>query len=149
GLTSTTLGGNTPVVGTGLWSQLSGPGSATFSSPSSGNSTATASAYGSYVFRWTITSGTCTSSADIQVVFWQTPTTANAGPNQNLCESTTATLAGNTPTVGTGVWTLVSGTGTITTPSSPTSGVTGLGYGPTVFQWTISNGACTVSSSTV
>src|ERR1035437_9039050 len=54
------------------------------------------------------------------------PTTSNAGTNQNVC-TTTATLAGNTAVVGTGLWTLVSGSGTITTPTSPTSGVTGLG----------------------
>ncbi|MBZ4037912.1 hypothetical protein K6T82_24425, partial [Flavobacterium sp. 17A] len=55
----------------------------------------------------------------------------------------------NAPTVGTGTWTLVSGTGTITTPSSNTSGVTALGYGANVFRWTISNGSCTSSSSEV
>ena len=56
-----------------------------------------------------------------------TPTTANAGTDINpACGVTTATLAGNTPTVGTGAWSVVSGTATITTPTSPTSGVTGL-----------------------
>ncbi|MBZ4037914.1 hypothetical protein K6T82_24435, partial [Flavobacterium sp. 17A] len=66
----------------------------------------------------------------------QTPTVSNAGSNQTQCETATATLAGNAPTVGTGTWTLVSGTGTITTPSSNTSGVTALGYGANVFRWT-------------
>ena len=76
------------------------------------------------------------------------PTTSVAGANQSVC-GTSATLAGNTPTVGTGLWTLVSGAGTITTPTSPTSGVTGLGVGSNVFQWTISNAPCPASSSTV
>src|ERR1035437_9966686 len=62
-------------------------------------------------------------------------------PDQSGCSNSTI-LAGNAPVVGTGVWTLVSGTGTITTPSSPTSGVTGLGIGTAVFQWTISNPPC-------
>ncbi|MEZ4931473.1 MAG: hypothetical protein R2788_04985 [Saprospiraceae bacterium] len=35
------------------------------------------------------------------------PTAANAVPDQNVC-ATTATLAGNTPTVGTGSWSLIS-----------------------------------------
>jgi hypothetical protein len=69
------------------------------------------------------------------------PTTANAGINQTVC-STSATLAGNTPVTGTGTWTLVSGAGTITTPSSPTSGVTGLGAGANVFQWSITSAGC-------
>jgi hypothetical protein len=89
------------------------------------------------------------STADVTVNFYQTPTTASAGSAQTQCETSTATLAGNTPTVGTGTWTLVSGSGSITTPSSPTSGVTGLGYGVNTFQWTISNGTCTPSSATV
>jgi hypothetical protein len=62
---------------------------------------------------------------------------------------TTATLAGNTPTVGTGSWSRISGAGTVTTPSSPTSGVTGLGIGSNVFRWTISNGTCASSTDDV
>ncbi|MEZ4931472.1 MAG: choice-of-anchor D domain-containing protein [Saprospiraceae bacterium] len=75
----------------------------------------------------------------IQGVGQDDPTPANAGPDQNVC-ATTATLAGNTPTVGTGSWSLVSGSGTVTTPGSPTSGVTGLGVGANVFRWTIDAG---------
>ncbi|OXA94082.1 hypothetical protein B0A75_19995, partial [Flavobacterium oncorhynchi] len=95
----------------------------------------------------------CGPSADssnmITVEVVGNPTTADAGTNQTQCETATATLAGNTATVGTGVWSLVSGAGTITTPSSPASGVIGLGYGANVFRWTISNGDCTASSSEV
>jgi hypothetical protein len=40
------------------------------------------------------------------------PTTANAGPNQTVC-GTTATLAANTPTAGTGSWSVISGTATV------------------------------------
>ena len=76
-----------------------------------------------------------------------TPTTANAGTDINpACGVTTATLAGNTPTVGTGAWSVVSGTATITTPTSPTSGVTGLAVpGTATLCWTISNPPCTPS----
>jgi hypothetical protein len=38
-------------------------------------------------------------------------------------------LSGNAPTIGTGSWSAVSGTATITTPTSNTSGVTGVGGG--------------------
>jgi hypothetical protein len=80
----------------------------------------------------------------------QPVTTSVAGPNQTVCGSTTATLAGNSSAApnGTGVWTLVSGAGTITTPTSPTSTVTGLGSGANVFRWTISN-TCGTSFSDV
>src|SRR5439155_866951 len=73
----------------------------------------------------------------------------SAGLDQQLCETSAATLAGNSPTSGTGAWSLVSGSGTITTPGSASSGVTGLGYGANVFRWTISNGSCTPSSDQV
>jgi hypothetical protein len=79
------------------------------------------------------------------------PTTANAGTPQTLeaC-ATTTTLAGNTPTVGTGEWSVVSGTATITTTSSPTSGITGLTVGATAtLRWTITNGGCTPSTADV
>jgi hypothetical protein len=69
-------------------------------------------------------------------------TTSVAGPTQTLCDVTTATLAGNTPAVGTGAWSTVGGSGTVTTPTSPTSGVTGLGAGNDIFRWTITNGTC-------
>jgi len=80
-----------------------------------------------------------------------TPTTANAITDINpACGVTTATLAGNTPTVGTGAWSVVSGTATITTPSSPTSGVTGLAVpGTATLRWTISNPPCTPSTDDV
>jgi hypothetical protein len=71
-------------------------------------------------------------------------TTANAGLDQPVCTST-ATLAGNTATIGTGTWTLVSGAGAITTPGSPTSGITGLGTGANTFRWTIASGSCSNS----
>jgi gliding motility-associated-like protein len=144
---SATLAGNTPVVGTGLWTLVSGTG--TITDPSSPTSTVTGLGTGANVFQWTISNGACTpSSSQVTITSVANPTSANAGPDQSLCASS-ATLAGNTPTVGTGVWTLVSGSGTITTPSSPNSTVTGLGAGSNVFQWTISNGPCPSSSDQV
>ena len=145
--TTTTLAGNTPTVGTGLWTVVSGTG--TITTPTSPTSGLTGLGVGPNVFQWTISNGTCTpSSSTVTITGVAAPTVSNAGPNQSIC-STSTTLAGNTPTTGSGTWTLVSGAGTITTPSSATSGVTGLGVGSTVFQWTISNVPCPSSSSTV
>ncbi|KAB1155726.1 GEVED domain-containing protein [Flavobacterium luteum] len=71
-------------------------------------------------------------------------TIAAAGSDQTLIGcSTTSTLAGNTPTYGTGTWTLVSGTATINSPNSPTSTITGLTIGSSaILRWTIDNGRC-------
>lgn len=143
------LAGNTPTVGTGTWTLISGSG--TLSSPTSPNSGVTGLGLGANVFRWTISNPPCASSTnDVTINVNNVPTVSNAGPDQNVCiTSPTATLAGNTPTVGTGTWTLISGTGTISAPTSPTSGVTGLGLGNNVFRWTISNPPCASSTNDV
>lgn len=87
-------------------------------------------------------------NGQIIITFTCPSETAAAGPDQTVCTST-ATLAGNTPTYGTGTWTM-SGTGlaTITSPNSPTSGITGLS-GTVTFRWTFSNGVCGSSSDDV
>jgi hypothetical protein len=89
-LVSGALGGNTPVVGTGAWSQVSGPGTTTFSASTSGSSTATATAYGTYVYRWTISNGTCTpSTADVTVNYYATPTATISGTT-TVCQNATS-----------------------------------------------------------
>lgn len=86
----------------------------------------------------------------ISTIAASTLTTSNAGADQNACGSTTATLAGNAVAAGeTGLWTLTSGGGSITTNNSPTSGVTALTATPGVFRWTITNAVGCTSSDEV
>ncbi len=84
----------------------------------------------------------------VTVTVNQPPTVSNAGPDQTFCSS--ATLAGNTPVVGTGQWTVVSGAGGSfvlnTNPTTTFNGTAGVTY---VLQWTISNGVCPASSDQV
>ncbi len=149
--TSAALAGNLPITpATGLWTVVSGTG--TFANAAVRNTTVSGLSIGVNTFQWTITNGPCTpptTSDQVSiVVFNPASPNAAAGPNQQVC-GTTATLAGNTPLApATGQWTLVSGAGTITTPSSPNSGVTGLGIGANVFQWTLSNGPCANGTTT-
>jgi len=145
--TSTTLAANVAIVGTGLWTLISGTG--TITTPASESSTVTGLGVGANVFQWTISNAPCPASTS-QVTITNTggPTTAVAGANQTVC-GTVTTMAGNAPVIGTGLWTLISGTGTITTPTSPTSGITGLGAGANVFQWEIDNLPCAASTSQV
>ena len=91
GSTSAGLGGNTPAVGTGIWSQVSGPVGVNMTT-SAPNTTVTASP-GNYVFRWTISNSVCpASSADVTVNFLQPSTislTSGAGSNvQTRCIGT-------------------------------------------------------------
>ena len=82
---------------------------------------------------------------------YASPTVSNAGTNQAPCNATSLNLPGNAPSVGTGLWTVVSGTsGWFNTPDATNhnalfGGPPGHSY---VLKWTITNGTCT-SSSTV
>jgi hypothetical protein len=146
GLTSITLAGNTPALGTGVWSVVSGSGG-TFANASSPSSSFSGTAGTSYTLRWSISSSPCvTSTDDVLITLNQNPTTANAGPDQNVSASggvISATLAGNTPAVGTGLWSITSGTGgTINSPSNPASTFTGSSGSGYTLRWTTTSGAC-------
>jgi hypothetical protein len=141
------LSGNNAGTGTGTWTVVSGSG--TFTNANSPTTQVTALGTGVNVFRWTITNGACPPSSDEVIVDrYSSVTLAFAGTDQTLCTST-ATLTGTTPQSGTGLWTLVSGTGTITNPTSSVTTVTGLGNGDNVFRWTISNIPCPSSADDV
>jgi len=80
------------------------------------------------------------------VTTYTPPTTAAAGPDQSLCGATQATLAANTPTVGTGLWSIVSGLGgTVQQPTNPSSLFDGINGNNYTLRWTITNGGCTSS----
>ena len=143
---SVTLNGNAaPAPASGVWTSVSGGG--TIVTPTNRNTSITGLAVGVHVFRWTISNGPCTptsTSDDVSVtVYNATSPNANAGADQEVCTPSNATLSGSTPIFpATGLWTLVSGTGTITSSTSASTTVTGLGIGANVFQWTVSNGPC-------
>jgi gliding motility-associated-like protein len=99
---------------------------------------------GTNVYHWTITDGICSASANDTVHY--TPVNANAGFAQNVCGNTT-TLAGTLPAGATGIWTVVSGAGIFVNNTSPTTQVNGLGTGPNVFQWFVTNGICSDSDT--
>ena len=82
------------------------------------------------------------------------PTTADAGSAQNICSSSTATLAANTPTVGIGAWSVVSGPSTNSSQISSLSDPAAIftpdgGAGIYTLRWTITNDDCTPSTSDV
>lgn len=84
----------------------------------------------------------------------QPPPAAVAGPNQLTLCSNTATLGATNPgSPFTGAWTFLykgASAAAITTPSSPTSTVTGIAVGDSLrMRWTVSSGACTPTTSDV
>ena len=91
----------------------------------------------------------CKGSVTLSTNVVPAPTTASAGPDITASANTVA-MAGNTPTAGTGLWTIASGTGgSFANATSPVSNFTGTPN--TVYQlvWTISNPPCSPSSDTV
>ena len=142
---STNLSGNLALIGNGVWTLFSGTGIIT--SPTLANSGITGLGLDKNIFVWTI-SNTCGTNSDTVLVIRETiPTIASAGPDQTFC-LTNSVLAGNTALIGTGSWSIPTGTATITSPSNPLSTITNLGIGINKFVWTISN-TCASTNDTV
>lgn len=75
------------------------------------------------------------------------PTSPDAGPFQTICFPGPATLSANTPIVGTGAWSIVSGPdlslSQFSSTSAPNATFTPTATGSYVLRWTISNAPCT------
>jgi hypothetical protein len=138
-----------PVGSSGTWTQTIGT-SATVTTTSTNSAIVTnMSPSGSpYKFAYTVpTRWGCPQTTDtMTVVISDTTNVPNAGPDQSFCNATGFTLAGNNVSPNTAVWQQIFGTSTtITTPTSNTSTVTGLGYGIFLYRWTVTNGSCSRS----
>lgn len=109
---------------------------------------------GNYVYQAIVQNGVCgpLTSTQTTINVFLTPTTATAGIDQNLCQplgTPTAGLGGNAPVTGTGAWSQISGTGTITfNPDNLTPNATASADAPGIFvvRWTISTGGGLCSS---
>lgn len=144
------MAGNNPLVGTGLWSKISGP-AATIVSPTLYNTVVNGLTNGTYLFLWRNQNGTCNPTLDTVVITISAPvSTAAAGADQNVC-GTMATMAANVPEVGVGSgpqYLPVPGGAVITNPLNPYTTITNLTEGVYYFCLTITNGACS-SADTV
>ncbi|MEA2106388.1 MAG: hypothetical protein U9P82_06665 [Bacteroidota bacterium] len=77
------------------------------------------------------------------ITTYTVPTTADAGNDQSICGGTSAVMDGNTPGVGTGQWSVVSGTGgSFVDPTNPTTTFNGTNGTTYTLRWTITNGDC-------
>jgi gliding motility-associated-like protein len=151
-VTSVVLDGSSPVTGTGVWSQVSGPNSPSINSNSDPAAILSGMIQGIYVYRWTISNGVCSSSQDdVQITIYASPTVATTGVDQSLCSVNTTTINANTPANGSGIWSFISGPNTpsIAAPTSSLTSLNGLTPGEYIFRWTISNGICTSSTDDI
>ena len=134
-----------PEGASGLWTVLAGGG--TFADASSPNSGVSEMPIGTNSFIWTVTLSGTSISDTVNIVVSEPPTVALAGDDQSIC-SNKANLSANTPLVGQGVWTTLSGNGTFVDSSDPATTFVAAEYGTDTLIWTISTGVCR-SSDTV
>lgn len=150
---SITLTGNTPAIGTGSWTRVSGP-----NTPSAGTANGMGVdtilnniIAGIYVYRYNVTSqAPCLVSSDEVIIVKELP--ASAGADLRLCNANNFNLTGNVPALNPGSWSVVSGpnTPTIDNPNDPSSGVSNLITGEYLFRWNIAGtGGCDDNSDTL
>ncbi len=118
GTTEADLVGNPITSGTSIWSQISGPTTATIADPFASTTTASALVPGTYQFQYYTSGGsTCPESTSLVSIFVNSPTVtvSASGVDQNICVNAPTYMAANTPAAGeTGTWTQISGPDVIT-----------------------------------
>ena len=138
----------------GTWTRISGVGGYTISDEHDPNAVFTFAFSGYYIFRWTINAEVCgVAFDDINLNIGIPPVAANAGPDQNVCNSTSVTMAGNTfdSFFESGQWSVLTGAPNqpnIVNPSSPNTVINGLVAGTYTFRWTITAKSVFVCSGT-
>ncbi|MBK7425688.1 MAG: hypothetical protein IPI60_00930 [Saprospiraceae bacterium] len=149
--TSTLLAADPVLVGTGMWTIISGPGGAIFTDDSDPSTTINNLQLGSYVLRWTTTNGICSTFDEMSIIVSQQPTVADASATPvSLCLFEGVNLIGNVPVNGTGLWTWTAKpVGApdpfILNPMNASTMVFGIVPGSYTFRWTISSPGCTDS----
>ncbi len=142
-----------------VWTKVSGPTGGTINSPNSLSTSITGLNSGTYIFRLTATdNGNASGYADVTI----TVNSNNQGPWVNAGSNQTITLPVNSVTlsgsatdpdgtVSSYLWSKQTGPagGTITSPSSPVTNVTGLNQGVYVFQLSATDNSGTTTSVNV
>ncbi len=137
------------------WSQVSGPGTATFTTPAALESSVSFSLEGTYVLRLLADDGEFTATDDVEVTVYPEGTTnqapsVSAGPPLTLFVTQTASLEGSYSDDGlpqsmgmTFSWAKISGPGTVvfSNPSSPSTGAIFSLPGAYVLRFSVSDGA--------
>ncbi|MCP4001408.1 MAG: DUF1566 domain-containing protein [Gammaproteobacteria bacterium] len=135
----TTLDANTPEQGTGLWTVESGEGG-TFVNSGDPGTIFSGNPCTDYTLAWTISTSCDTTTDLMDITFFATPTLANAGDDTIVTGgSISLNLNANTPAIGEGLWTILSGEGGIIGGASdPISLFTGKIHITYTLQWAIS-----------
>jgi len=131
----------TPSVGTGAWTFPPGVVNTTALGPTVtvAIDSTTMPAEIKYKFYWQETNWTCIDKDSVEITFDKRTSLAEAGDNKELYSfDKVDTLRALNPLVGTGLWSVITGSGTISNDSI----VSNLSDGENKFEWTVTNGVC-------
>lgn len=134
----------------GQWSVLQG--SAQFSDIGSPVTPVTGLSLGENILRWTVLSPAGTETDLVSIWCYSgTMPDADAGPDQTVPPwPGIVQLNGSVPVApATCLWTIVSGSGSISDPSAPQATLSAPGIGTNVLQWSCDNGPCGQSADAV
>ena len=156
GIPFTTMqGGTPPAPAVGVWSQISGPSTGTFSDPTDPSHNSALSA-ATHVFVWTLSWDPCPNNGILTdtvtvLVFDPAAPIADAGLDQTFCTPVDSTyMTALLPwEPGVGTWSLLQGTAVVDSINDPTALVTNLEVGIHTFLWTVYNGTCGTGPPTV
>lgn len=134
----TTLNAMDPGNAIGSWSIVSG--SAVFEDRYDPNTRVSNLSRGENILRWTISYGDYQSHDDVVITNYS-PDDASAGDDFKTHESSVALMA-STPSIGSGTWSLMSGSGIFDDPENPNTTVRDLLPGENILRWTVINNLC-------
>jgi len=145
---TTFLSANPIFAGIASWSVISGSG--TFANANQPATSVSGLSAGANVFRWTFPANSNTPETFDEVTIFRNlpPSIAFAGDDYTDCSNST-TLPAEVPTIGTGAWTLLSGTGSIQDFSDPNSSLTFSQPGFYELEWRTSSDNCPESADTI
>ena len=142
----TTLFGNSISFGSGLWTQDSGPNTAVIANQFNSETGVSGLIAGNYVFRWTITSGGCTTEDTVEIIIYDDTVVGvlDAGPDQIVPQFDNIFMDANDVSPAVGEWQFKSGPSTpiIIDVNDPKTQITGVVPGVYEFIWTVRLGIC-------
>lgn len=142
---NTNLPGEIPLIGSGVWTLLSGNG--TLDDSTDANSLFTFNNPGTYTLIWEVTNGSCPEES-IDTLTIQKIDVANAGTDTLFCGNEIALNATASASFS-GFWTVNSGSAILSDSASPNTLATNLSQGINLFTWTLSGTGCPDSTSQV
>ncbi len=146
----TTITGNIPVYGEGVWEKVTGPGTIVIVNSTSNSTVVQNLGSGPNKFEWVITDPTynCSTRDTIEVI--NSSTSAFAGLDNEACVDTFK-LQASIPNSSSahGQWTKVSSYGTFDDPTLHNTIVRNMGMGPNTYRWTVYDGICSAMDEVV